>query len=134
MSGIRLSRKHGVNPSINVCFYCQKDKNEIILPGRMKDDVAAPMRAIWDKAPCDECEGFMEMGIIVISIRDGEGGQKDPYRTGGWIVLKDEAIERLREIISPPELIDEILESRVFFLEDKVWKAFGYPEIPKAEA
>lgn len=33
MSGIKLSPKYGVNPTIPVCFWCGKEKNEIALMG-----------------------------------------------------------------------------------------------------
>ena len=39
MSGIKISPKYGVNPTIPVCFWCGKQKNEIALMGHMKDDI-----------------------------------------------------------------------------------------------
>lgn len=46
MSSIKLSPKHGVNPTIPVCFFCGKPKNEIALMGRMggKEDIEAPTK------------------------------------------------------------------------------------------
>lgn len=41
-NSIRLSPKHGLNPSISVCFFCGEDKNEIILPGKLEGDAEAP--------------------------------------------------------------------------------------------
>ena len=32
---IKLSPKHGLNPTIATCFYCGKDKNELILAGKI---------------------------------------------------------------------------------------------------
>jgi len=123
MSGIRLSPKHGVNPAIPVCFYCGKSKNEIILTGRLKDDAEAPQRAVWSKAPCDECAAFMKQGVICISTRNGESGD-NPYRTGRFAVLTDEAIQRM---VSPPELAASILKARVVFMPDEVWDRLGIP-------
>lgn len=46
MSSIKISPKHGVNPTIPVCFFCGKPKNEIALMGRMggKEDIEAPTK------------------------------------------------------------------------------------------
>lgn len=33
--GIKISPKYGLNPTIPVCFWCGKQKNEIALMGRM---------------------------------------------------------------------------------------------------
>lgn len=96
MSGsIRLSEKHGVNPAIPLCFFCLKPKNEIILPGKMKNDMEAPRNAVWDMRPCDECKGFMAKGIILISVDESKSADhKNPYRSGGWCVVKEELVKQ----------------------------------------
>ena len=43
---IRISEKHGVNPTIPICFYCGEDKNEVALLGKLHGDKEAPMR-MW---------------------------------------------------------------------------------------
>lgn len=119
---IRLSKKHGVNPAIPVCFLCQEKKNEIILCGRLKGaDEQAPQNAVWDMEPCDKCKEWMAQGIILISVRDGETDMKNPYRTGGWTVIKEEAFRRMFKGC------DEVLKKRVAFLPDEVWNAVGLP-------
>lgn len=126
MSKIRLSNKHGVNPAVPKCFFCQKDKNEIILAGRLPGDAEAPRGAVWDMAPCDECQNYMRQGVICISVKDGETDQKNPYRTGGWAVVRDIAIERLRGVVDN-KIIESILKFRFVFLEDAVWDKIGFP-------
>jgi hypothetical protein len=121
--GIRLSRKYGVNPAVPKCFFCNRDKKEIILFGRMKDDVEAPHGKVIDKEPCAECKKWMEQGIILISVRDGEEGD-NPYRTGRWVVVKDEAIKRF----NPPEFVEEVLKKRIAFVPDQVWTMLGLPK------
>lgn len=123
---IRLSPKHGVNPAIPLCFFCLEPKNEIILPGRLgPDDREAPRSTVWDYRPCDKCKGYMEMGVILISTRDGESGN-NPFRTGGWAVVKDEAVRRF---VTDPAMADEICEKRVAFLEDRTWDMIGLPRV-----
>ncbi len=75
---IRFSSKHGVNPSLGVCFVCGEDDGTIVLTGRLKGDAKAPHRAIWSREPCPACRAFMQQGVIFISVRDGEsGGEPD---------------------------------------------------------
>ena len=50
---IKLSPNHGLNPTIPVCFWCGKEKNEVALMGKMdKQDSAAPKHLVVDYPPC----------------------------------------------------------------------------------
>lgn len=119
---IRLSPQHGVNPSVMTCFYCGEAKGVALL-GHIKGDKAAPRAACFDVEPCDTCAGHMKAGVLLISVRDGESGP-DPYRTGGWCVIKEEALAR---ILNNAALIADIAKKRVAFLPDQVWDAVGLP-------
>ena len=124
--GIILSEKHGMNPAIPLCFFCLKPKNEIILAGRMKDDKEAPRNAVWDRQPCDECKGWMEKGIILISVDESKTeDNKNPYKSGGWCVVKEDMIKRMLE--GSQELLEDILRKRVAYLPDGVWDKIGLP-------
>ncbi len=48
---ITLSERYGVNPAIPVCYFCNEEKAEIILAGRLPQDREAPRHAVWDKKP-----------------------------------------------------------------------------------
>jgi hypothetical protein len=124
MKNIRVSPQHGVNPAIPLCFFCNQEKNEVILAGHMKGDVEAPRNAVWDKQPCDKCREWMKQGIILISVRNGESGD-NPYRTGNWIVVKDDLIEHMG--IQPQTLKEHILKARVAFIPDETWNLLGLP-------
>jgi hypothetical protein len=163
-----------LNPSVNVCFFCNKEKNEILLLGATYKE-EAPHKAIWDKNPCDECKKYMEMGIIFISVKDPyrihtcrdckhswsapvllskatpnlsgeatphcpkcssiginsspikESDPENPYRTGGWIVVKEDYVKR---VVTKP-LLDHILKTRIAFVPNDTWKILGFPELPK---
>ena len=96
---IRLSPQHGVNPSPK-CFYCLQDKNQTMLMGLMRGGVEAPRNMVWDHEACDTCAGHMLQGVILISVRnDCEPGDENPYRTGGWVVITDDAIRRIEDRI-----------------------------------
>jgi len=160
MGSIQLSAKHGVNPAIPKCFFCLKDKNELLLCGRLPKDQEAPRNMIWDMEPCDECKGYMEQGIIVISVKDGEGAAMEaakaehdrsqeftparkmkpfipnPYRTGGWWVMREEAIGRILRALhrddrqdAAEKLIKHVGRCRFLFLEDPTCDQIGL-EVP----
>ena len=129
-NSIRLSEKHGVNPAIPLCFFCLKPKNEIILAGKMRDrefsDREAPQHAVWDTHPCDECQGWMEKGIILISVDDSKStDHKNPYRSGGWCVVKEDMVKRA--LGGSKELLEQTLRMRVAFITDEAWDKIGLP-------
>lgn len=123
MSGILLSPKHGVNPSLAICWICGEDNGEIILPGRLKGDAEAPRRAVWNREPCKQCKEWKAMGIILISVRDGESGD-NPHRSGAIAVVKDEAVRRF---VHSQELLNAILRHRMAFIPDTAWGELGLP-------
>lgn len=125
MSSIRLSPKHGVNPSLSQCFYCGGDKNEIILPGLMKGDAEAPHRAVWSMEPCDTCKGYMQQGIIVIEVDEAKTKDREnPYRAGNMAVMAEAWVRR---VVTDPALAEQIIQKRVTFLPVEVWTALGLP-------
>ena len=135
MSSILLSPKHGVNPTIPCCFFCGKQKNEIVLTGRrskrnergrvVDNDVAMPMSGlVFNREPCDECRKLMELGVILISVDESKSDDlANPYRTGGWAVVKDVALKS----VQPKSLRDYILAKRVAFVPDDAWDKLGLP-------
>lgn len=129
---IRLSPKHGVNPSVGQCFYCLQDDGTIVLPGMLKGDAEAPRRACWTKEPCPKCKEWMKVGIIMISVDEKKTEDpEDPWRTGRFAVVKEEAFKRWG--IGPKELKDDILKRRVCFVPDDAWEKLGLPmeDIPE---
>lgn len=125
MSRIRLSGKHGVNPSVGVCFICGEDNGEIMLPGRLPGDEQAPHRGVWHKEPCPKCIDWMKQGVILISVNEAKtDDQENPYRTGGWCVVTDEAIKRWP---IDDDMRDSMIERRMAWIEDEVWDGLGLP-------
>lgn len=126
MSSIQFSEKYGLNPSVEQCFVCLQGKG-LILFGRLKgEDKEAPrtMCLGHDSEPCDECKKHMEQGIILISVRDEEpANPNNPFRTGGWVVLKEEAFKRMFQGGS----VAQVLKRRMAFMPDSVWDAIGLP-------
>lgn len=105
--GIKISPKHGLNPTIPVCFWCGKQKNEIALMGHMKDDIEAPKNMVLDYVPCEECQSHMAMGVAVLEASDHpntEGQppmQKGVYPTSRFVVVTTECADRVFNAYAP---------------------------------
>ena len=114
---LRLHNKYGVNPTIPTCYFCGKEKNEILLLGAAYKGKPPMHIGVVDKQPCDECKKLMGMGVLLISVRDGESGD-NPYRTGHVAVIKEEAAQKI---------FKEGFKGRVAFIEDSAWTKIGLP-------
>lgn len=96
---IRLSPKHGLNPSITHCECCGREIG-IALLGKLKDDVEAPMNIAMGL--CDDCQKVINAkGLMIIEVRDGETGP-NPYRTGRITGITKDAKERMFKDITSP--------------------------------
>lgn len=73
---IKLSYKHGVNPSINHCFICNKDIN-IALFGYIKGDKEAPKHCCTGDL-CDDCKEKLKTHVAIIEMKS----KTNPERTG----------------------------------------------------
>lgn len=111
MSSIKLSKKHGVNPTMCKCFFCGEVKH-IALMGQIGDrrkgeDIEAPRECIMDYDPCDNCHENMQLGVTLIEVTDKQPVDGRPplkaqndqkvYPLGGWCVVKAEAFSRMTE-------------------------------------
>lgn len=105
-NNITLSPKYGVNPTIPVCFWCGESKNEIALlghigDGRKHEDFEAPRYSVISYEPCDKCRAQMAQGFTVMEATTKPNRvssaeiQKGVYPTGRYVVLKNEAAERI---------------------------------------
>ena len=98
MSTIRLSEKHGVNPSMEICFFCNEAKG-IALLGKLKDDAEAPREILIDYEPCDKCKETFKEGVTVVEVTTEQQFKNQPpishtpnneelYPTGAYVGLK----------------------------------------------
>lgn len=105
-NNITLSPKYGVNPTIPVCFWCGESKSEIALlghigDGRKHEDFEAPRYSVINYEPCDKCRAQMAQGFTVMEATTKPNRvssveiQKGVYPTGRYVVLKNEAAERI---------------------------------------
>jgi len=139
-----LHPKHGLNPTLATCYYCNEPADILLVGSKTKAFKAAGLASedgemkmnigVIDARPCSRCEGYMQKGVILISMRDGEEEEignanqeqrlPNPYRSGGWVVVQDEFIKR---IVHPPELADKILKRRCCFVPDLAWNKLELP-------
>ena len=106
--------------AMNKCYYCGKEK-DILLSQRFRD-ISHLHNKVSDMEPCTKCKEFMQKGVIVVSVRDGEpqtGNPPDPYRTGGWWVMTIESVQR----VFNKDFTNEKL--RFMFIEDSVADQVG---------
>ena len=108
-SSIKLSPKHGVNPTIPLCFWCGQEKNEIALMGHIGDgrkgeDIEAPRNMVLDYNPCDTCNAKMALGVTCVEVVDIPHHENMPefvgdnYPTGRWGVLTTDAVKRIFDL------------------------------------
>ena len=123
-NGIKLSPKYGVNPTIPVCFWCGKERNELALmghigDGRKHEDFEAPKYAVIDYEPCEECKKSMARGFTVMEATTAPNSitsveiQKGVYPTGRFTVLKREAAVKIFKGIDT-KIGNAFLDSQAF--------------------
>lgn len=127
--GILLSPKHGVNPSVTLCFWCGKEMG-VALVGRIRkpedNDAKAPRAACFDLEPCDECKANMAKGVHVVeATEDGSkfgGNQRFAlsvrggaamWPTGRWVVVNPASMKQSHKagdrVLCDKEVMDMLL-------------------------
>lgn len=111
---IRISEKHGVNPSILQCEICGKEFG-IALHGKLKGDIEAPKVMTYHGCWCDECKKIIEEqdGMYIIEIRNGEEKKENPFRTGRIVAVKKSTF---KDVEAPV----------VYMVEEEFNKMFGH--------
>ena len=126
----------GSNVALTCCFFCGKS-DKILLATRYRHD-GEPVHdlskldgTVTDMEPCSECAGLMTQGILFLGIREGEGEKlaiaheaaktenrknsiPNPYRTGDFVVIKEESVRRMFEGSSE---LEPLLKRRWSFME-----------------
>lgn len=126
---VKLSPKHGVNPTIGSCFYCGKDTGEIALLGRLKGDAEAPMRSVLSYEPCDDCKEKFKAGVLCIGVTKNRPADGRPpistnngtplYPTGPYCLMRTEAVQRIfgldietgGSLLLDQAILDQMLEN-----------------------
>lgn len=120
---IKLSKKHGVNPTIPVCFFCGNEKNEVALLGELPDDIEVPRYTMLDYEPCDTCKKHMDKGVTVVEVSPERFKDNRPpiqdnlYPTGRWAVLTKESAKKMfntdnKFLLIDTEIMNDILQTQ----------------------
>jgi hypothetical protein len=125
--GIRLSDKHGVNPSVGICFWCG-ESSEVILFGRMKNDREAPREVCLSYEPCNACKKQHEQGIWVIEAEETPTQDNQPpmgkhYPTSNWWVVAESVVARM---INDEQIVKDVLAKRVLMLNRETARLVGF--------
>lgn len=99
MNNINISPKHGLNPTMPVCFWCKREKKDVVLLGKLPGDAEAPRHCVLNYEPCDTCKEKWSVGVVVFEVTTTNphevppmrSGKRDFYPTGNYMVLKPEA-------------------------------------------
>lgn len=95
-----ISKKHGLNPSMDICFFCGETKG-IALFGKMKGDAEAPRQVLLNYEPCDKCKEAMDKGTTIVEVVTEDNGNRQivdgAYPTSRWCVMRSEAAKEIFE-------------------------------------
>ena len=83
----------------------------------------APAEKIISRGVCSDCQAHMKVGVVLIEVDEEKTTDpSNPYRAGGFAVVKDEAIERM---LGEGELLDSVLKLRVCYMPIDAWDSVG---------
>lgn len=124
---IKLHPKHGLNPTVLVCFWCNADVGVALLGASCKDE--APRQMVGDYHPCKKCVKDRSKGIVAIEVRSKTNRDTQPeiteglIPTGRWCVLSEDGV---RHLLKDPTTA---LKERGMYLDQQVFALL----VPKKE-
>lgn len=127
--GIKISPQHGLNPTIPVCMFCGKEKNEVVLLGKIggrNEDIEAPRNMIFDYEPCDECKAKIGDGILVIGVKPRNGRNimpimNDLVPTGTWCAMTEEAVIHSFDLDGKNAVLkDAVIKTRRLLVDNEI--------------
>jgi len=98
------------------CFFCGEAAG-VLIDRRLKNTLPHNVGVI-NKEPCSKCVEYMKQGIILISVKNNDS----TYRTGGWWVVKEEAVRRFG---MDTKILESALKERYLFVADEVCSLLG---------
>jgi len=123
------------------CYYCGAG-NEVVLNTVLTKAAADTVKAMHHRVvstePCPECAELMKQGVILITYDEAKSGkdwEKDkipnPFRTGGFFVVKEDLIERVFE---HPEAVAFAKKHRWLFIEHEAAAKIGLFDLAAGKA
>ncbi len=126
-----MNTQNKVGVALTNCYFCGKGDrillNTLLTPA-MATRVESAHGKVIDMEPCSECKKWMEQGIILLTIDNSKSGSgwnrspiPNPYRTGGFFVMKEEAFKRIFD----GEAAAFALKHRWMFIEQEAADKIG---------
>lgn len=130
------------------CYYCG-DIASLGIGKTMVEGISSRLKEadnkVIDMNPCSKCEGYMKQGIILLTI-DNEKSTPgwnippidpderkhwipNPYRTGGFFVVKEEYIQKIFDKTNT----DLAMRLRFSFIEHEAAEMLGFFEHAKTD-
>lgn len=112
---------------MNNCYFCG-EPSEILIDRRMRNTLSRDM-GVMNMNPCSKCKEYMQQGILLMSISDDTVDEDmqppipNPYKTGGWCIVKDEAVQRMVS----ESMFKFASRRRFIFITDEAWDKVGLP-------
>ncbi len=129
---IKLSPKHGLNPSIRHCFWCGKEDGLVLL-GKLPGDKEAPRNVIVDYEPCAKCKEIFDKGILVAGVTRkpvienmdpiGYDGEFPLYPDGSHFVASEDWARRMYSVPEAEKTLERVLEQRRVLMDSEIVKA-----------
>lgn len=132
---IELSPKHGLNPTIKMCFYCGEESGEIAIMGRIRErganrkpikdsDVEAPRQMLLDYQPCEKCKEKLKDKFLIYRTEPAEGRlpvfARDRIATAYVGIPKEKAKEFLDDCLNISEEEKEhVIEKNGLMLDNE---------------
>ena len=121
----------GVALTKEVCRACMTEMDgDLVMNKRLNKSQAKAVKAMhgqvtgWADKFCDECEGYSKLGIILVTVDSDKSEDNDnPYRTGGFFVLKVAAVKRLLK--DQKEMLKNALEHRMMYIDHNIAVELG---------
>ena len=119
---IRLHPTRGLNPKLVVCYFCHKEKNELVLLGNVASsnrEVQDSKYLVVDKKPCEWCRENMTKGIVLVEASKDSTGEI--VIRGGYAVVAEKFIRRMLT----EAVVEGMLKHRLAFIESDAWVRLG---------
>jgi len=128
MARLRLHAKHGANPTMPLCFWCEKPRGDIVLLGAAYKD-EAPSRMVVDYEPCAACKALFAQGILVVETvpasekREARTIAPHAVPTGRFAVIREEAFRQIFDDCDAAIAARKCLVTRETFAKAGIEKA-----------
>lgn len=113
---IKISAKHGVNPSSTICSLCGNENGELLLVGGLHNDDELLGHIVHNNGPCHRCREYVQKGIILIGVDDNYT-EECCVMSGHFAVVSGTFVEKLFADVLE---VEYVLKARVAFVPWRV--------------